>query len=161
MGRPIITPAILEHIATMAKAGMHNSEIAAEIGCATHTISERLRILRHTRDDIPMISHSKISPPERDRQMLRLRQAGRFYHQIAAELGLSEKLVTNRIKNLGASGITTPEQITERETRHLDHRSMATFTDRRCLCCGRGFRSWGIGNRMCGECRGGSAGVMA
>lgn len=24
---------------------------------------------------------------------------------------------------------------------------------RNCLCCGKGFRSWGPGNRLCGDCR--------
>ena len=26
-------------------------------------------------------------------------------------------------------------------------------TVRRCLCCGRMFASWGVGNRLCGNCR--------
>ena len=45
-----------------------------------------------------------------------------------------------------------PDGISRRKARVI-HAEKETYTERRCMCCGNKFFSWGIGNRLCNEHR--------
>ena len=45
-----------------------------------------------------------------------------------------------------------PDGISRRKARRI-YADKEIYTERRCMCCGNAFKSWGIGNRLCPEHR--------
>lgn len=45
-----------------------------------------------------------------------------------------------------------PNGVSRRKARVI-HADPETYTERKCMCCGNPFKSWGIGNRLCPEHR--------
>lgn len=88
-------------------------------------------------------------------QVVRLRElvaAGATATSIASELGLARSTVRDLCARIGLE----PHRAFERRARQSDYvprTPLQITTVRRCLCCGREFRSEGPHNRLCSQCR--------
>ena len=47
----------------------------------------------------------------------------------------------------------TPILISKNENPNQSYKNNENWTKRKCLCCGKIFDSWGIGNRLCQRCK--------
>ena len=47
----------------------------------------------------------------------------------------------------------TPIVIRKNENPNQSYKNNENWTKRKCLCCGKIFDSWGIGNRLCKGCK--------
>ena len=49
--------------------------------------------------------------------------------------------------------VKTPIVTSKNENPNQSYKNNETWTKRKCLCCGKIFDSWGIGNRLCQRCK--------
>ena len=49
--------------------------------------------------------------------------------------------------------VITPIVINKNENPNKSYKNNEQWTKRKCLCCGKIFDSWGIGNRLCQRCK--------
>jgi len=49
--------------------------------------------------------------------------------------------------------LTTPIVTSKNENPNKSYKNNENWTKRKCLCCGKIFDSWGIGNRLCKRCK--------
>ena len=49
--------------------------------------------------------------------------------------------------------VITPKVISKNENPNKSYKNNEDWTKRKCLCCGKVFDSWGIGNRLCKGCK--------
>jgi len=49
--------------------------------------------------------------------------------------------------------LTTPIVTSKNENPNKSYKNNENWTKRKCLCCGKIFDSWGIGNRLCQRCK--------
>jgi len=49
--------------------------------------------------------------------------------------------------------VITPIVISKNENLNKSSTNKKPWTKRKCLCCGKIFDSWGIGNRLCQKCK--------
>ena len=55
--------------------------------------------------------------------------------------------------NIEEIEIKTPIVISKNENPNQSYKNNENWTKRKCLCCGKIFDSWGIGNRLCQRCK--------
>ncbi len=49
--------------------------------------------------------------------------------------------------------VISPKVISKNENPNQSYKNNEKWTERKCLCCGKVFDSWGIGNRLCKGCK--------
>ena len=49
--------------------------------------------------------------------------------------------------------VITPKVISQNENPNKSYKNNENWVKRKCLCCGKIFDSWGIGNRLCKSCK--------
>ena len=49
--------------------------------------------------------------------------------------------------------VITPTVISKNKNPNQSYKNNENWTKRKCLCCGKIFDSWGIGNRLCQRCK--------
>ena len=49
--------------------------------------------------------------------------------------------------------VITPIVTSKNENPNKSYKNNENWTKRKCLCCGKIFDSWGIGNRLCQKCK--------
>ena len=49
--------------------------------------------------------------------------------------------------------VITPIVISKNENPNKSYKNNKNWVKRKCLCCGKIFDSWGIGNRLCQRCK--------
>ena len=49
--------------------------------------------------------------------------------------------------------VITPIVISKNENPNKSYKNNENWVKRKCLCCGKIFDSWGIGNRLCKGCK--------
>ena len=54
--------------------------------------------------------------------------------------------------SMGEIEVRTPIVISKNENPNQSYKNNGNWTKRKCLCCGKVFDSWGIGNRLCKGC---------
>ena len=64
----------------------------------------------------------------------------------------TDKLFSSR-SNIEEIEETTPRVISKNENPNQSYKNNENWTKRKCLCCGKIFDSWGIGNRLCKGCK--------
>ena len=64
----------------------------------------------------------------------------------------TDKLFSSRSSMEGIEEIT-PIVISKNENPNQSYKNNENWTKRKCLCCGKIFDSWGIGNRLCKGCK--------
>ena len=65
---------------------------------------------------------------------------------------LSDKLFSSH-SILEDIDIKTPIVISKNENPNKSYKNNKNWVKRKCLCCGKIFDSWGIGNRLCQRCK--------
>ena len=55
--------------------------------------------------------------------------------------------------NMEEIEVKTPIVISKNENPNKSYKNNENWTKRKCLCCGKIFDSWGIGNRLCQRCK--------
>ena len=55
--------------------------------------------------------------------------------------------------NMEEIEVKTPIVISKNENPNQSYKNNENWTKRKCLCCGKIFDSWGIGNRLCQRCK--------
>ena len=55
--------------------------------------------------------------------------------------------------NIEEIEVITPIVISKNENPNQSYKNNENWTKRKCLCCGKIFDSWGIGNRLCQRCK--------
>ena len=55
--------------------------------------------------------------------------------------------------SMGETEVRTPIVISKNDNPNQSYKNNENWTKRKCLCCGKIFDSWGIGNRLCKGCK--------
>ena len=64
----------------------------------------------------------------------------------------TDKLFSSQ-SNMEEIEVVTPIVIRKNENSNQSYKNNENWTKRKCLCCGKIFDSWGIGNRLCKSCK--------
>ena len=72
--------------------------------------------------------------------------------KVKLDVQTADKLFPSH-SNLEEIEIKTPIVISKSENPNKSYKNNENWTKRKCLCCGKIFDSWGIGNRLCKGCK--------
>ena len=64
----------------------------------------------------------------------------------------TDKLFSSH-KSMEEIEVKTPIAISKNANPNKSYKNNEDWTKRKCLCCGKIFDSWGIGNRLCKGCK--------
>ena len=71
---------------------------------------------------------------------------------VALDGELADKLFSSH-SSMEEIEVVTPKEISKNENPNQSYKNHGNWTKRKCLCCGKVFDSWGIGNRLCKGCK--------